>query len=46
VIAVLLLQHSAVPALLGVLIVLFGIPLRRVIRGRYPSASLLASERT
>ncbi len=46
VIAVLLLLHSPLPALLGVLIVLLGIPLRPVIRGRYPSASVLASERT
>jgi APA family basic amino acid/polyamine antiporter len=45
VIAVLLLLHSPLPALLGVLIVLFGIPLRRIFRARYPSASLLASER-
>jgi hypothetical protein len=43
---VLLLLHSPLPALLGVLIVLLGIPLRPVFRGRYPSASVLASERT
>jgi APA family basic amino acid/polyamine antiporter len=46
VIAVLLLLHSPRPALLGVLIVLLGIPLRPVFRGRFLSASVLASERT
>jgi APA family basic amino acid/polyamine antiporter len=46
VIAMLLLLHSPLPALLGVLIVLLGIPLRPVFRGRYLSASVLASERT
>lgn len=45
VIALLLLLQSPLPALLGVLIVLLGILLRPVFRGRVPSASLATSER-